>query len=107
VYHCICAEANAGEGLSEGDVLVGQLMKLSSMQSPTLAKTWFTLANWCYKWGRKAVDSAAYVHRLFHFRNFYLSLIRRNLIMLFNTLFLTLSFSSCCQHFIVHNFISS
>jgi len=74
VYHCISAEANAGEGLSEGDVLVGQLMKLSSMQSPTLAKTWFTLANWCYKWGRKAVDSAAYVHRLFHFRNFYLSL---------------------------------
>jgi len=31
------------------------------MQCPTLAKTWFTLANWCYKWGRKAVDNATYV----------------------------------------------
>jgi len=44
--------------------LVGQLLKLSTMQCPTLAKTWFTLANWCYKWGRKAVDNAAYVHNL-------------------------------------------
>ena len=57
--------AEAGEGLADGDLLVGQLMKLSSIQCPSLAKTWFTLANWCYKWGRKAVDSAAYVHHLF------------------------------------------
>lgn len=61
---CICAEANVGEGVADGDLLVGQLLKLSTMQCPTLAKTWFTLANWCYKWGRKAVDNAAYVHCL-------------------------------------------
>jgi len=58
---CICAEANVGEGLADGDLLVGQLLKLSTMQCPSLAKTWFTLANWCYKWGRRAVDNAAYV----------------------------------------------
>jgi len=58
---CICAEANVGEGLADSDLLVGQLLKLSTMQCPSLAKTWFTLANWCYKWGRKAVDNAAYV----------------------------------------------
>jgi len=79
LLHCICVEANAGEGLAEGDLLVGQLMKLSSMQCPTLAKTWFTLANWCYKWGRKAVDSAAYVH---YFLNFYFLLMHGNLIVL-------------------------
>jgi len=60
----LSAEANIGEGLSDGDLLVGQLLKLSTMQCPTLAKTWFALANWCYKWGRKAVDNAAYVHSL-------------------------------------------
>lgn len=24
---------------------------------PDLAKTWFNLANWTYKWGRKCLDS--------------------------------------------------
>ena len=56
-----CAEGKLGEGLADGDLLVGQLLKLGTMQCPSLAKTWFTLANWCYKWGRKAVDNAAYV----------------------------------------------
>ena len=44
----------------ESDAMIGRLYHLSTMQSPTLAKAWFSLAGWCYKWGRKAVDSASH-----------------------------------------------
>ncbi|CAH1794898.1 unnamed protein product [Owenia fusiformis] len=53
---------NLGEGglLSDSDVLVGRLLHLSTLQSSTLAKSWFSFAGWSYKWGRKAVDSASH-----------------------------------------------
>ncbi len=37
-------------------MFVGDLIDLSTVISPKLAKTWYTLANWCYKWGRKSSD---------------------------------------------------
>ncbi|XP_059145931.1 serine/threonine-protein kinase SMG1-like [Physella acuta] len=45
--------------LPETEGVIGSLLHLSSIQSPILAKSWFTLAGWCYKWGRKAVDNAS------------------------------------------------
>ncbi|KAG1650713.1 Serine/threonine-protein kinase SMG1 [Nymphon striatum] len=36
---------------------VGHLYHLAIAQCPSLSKTWFNFANWCYKWGRKAVDT--------------------------------------------------
>ena len=44
--------------LSESDTVIGRLLHYSTMQCPKLSKAWFSLANWCYKWGRKSVDNA-------------------------------------------------
>lgn len=44
--------------LSDTDAIIGRLYHLSTMKSPSLAKAWFALAGWCYKWGRKAIDNA-------------------------------------------------
>ncbi|XP_070580922.1 serine/threonine-protein kinase SMG1-like [Ptychodera flava] len=46
-------------GISETDGVCGRLLHLSAMQAPGLAKAWSSLANWCYKWGRKTVDIAS------------------------------------------------
>ncbi|XP_064619648.1 serine/threonine-protein kinase SMG1-like isoform X2 [Lineus longissimus] len=45
--------------LSDSDKIVGRLLHFSTMQNQDMAKAWFALANWCYKWGRKAVDNAS------------------------------------------------
>ena len=42
--------------MSEGDVACGQLLYHSTYRCSTLGKTWFAYADWCYKWGRKAVE---------------------------------------------------
>lgn len=44
--------------VNETDSLLGRLLNLSTVECPTLSKAWFTLAGWCYKWGRKSVDNA-------------------------------------------------
>ena len=49
------------------DLLVEKLLTLSTSHCPTLAKSWFALAGWCYKWGRKAVDNAVWVNQCSHF----------------------------------------
>ncbi|XP_048758488.2 serine/threonine-protein kinase SMG1-like [Ostrea edulis] len=46
--------------VSDTDSLIGRLLHLSTIECPTLSKAWFTLAGWCYKWGRKSVDSASH-----------------------------------------------
>lgn len=46
--------------MSDSDAVIGHLLHLSAMKSPSLAKAWFALASWCYKWGRKAVDNACH-----------------------------------------------
>ncbi|XP_076458807.1 serine/threonine-protein kinase SMG1-like [Babylonia areolata] len=45
--------------VAEGERVVGRLLHLATMESPGLAKAWFLLAGWCYKWGRKTVDTAS------------------------------------------------
>lgn len=46
--------------VNETDSLIGRLLNLSTVECPTLSKAWFTLAGWCYKWGRKSVDNASH-----------------------------------------------
>lgn len=36
--------------------MIGDLLDLAAVISPQLSKTWYELANWCYKWGRKSSD---------------------------------------------------
>lgn len=40
------------------DVIVGKLMQLGVNQCPDLPTVWSNFAAWCYKWGRKIVDSS-------------------------------------------------
>lgn len=42
--------------MTEGDVICGHLLHNSTYRCPTLGKTWFAYADWCYKWGRKTVE---------------------------------------------------
>ena len=42
--------------MSEGDVICGQLLFHSTFRCPSLGKTWFNFADWCYRWGRKTVE---------------------------------------------------
>lgn len=42
--------------IPEKDSTVGNLLRISVVQSPTLAKAWNRFGNWCYKWGRTVVD---------------------------------------------------
>lgn len=42
--------------IPEKDSTVGDLLRISVVQSPTLAKAWNRFGNWCYKWGRTVVD---------------------------------------------------
>ena len=44
--------------LGESDAMIGRLLHLGSINCPSIGKSWFTFAGWCYKWGRKAVDNA-------------------------------------------------
>ena len=37
-------------------MILGDLLDLSTLVSPKLAKTWYTMANWCYKWGKKNAE---------------------------------------------------
>jgi len=40
------------------EIVLGSLLNLATVQAPDLAKSWFALAGWCYKWGRKLIDGA-------------------------------------------------
>lgn len=41
------------------DFATGKIIAHSLKQCPTLAKTWSTFGNWCYRWGRKVVEHRA------------------------------------------------
>jgi len=41
------------EAQSNCEILIGDLLDLATNISPNLAKTWFSYANWCYKFGKK------------------------------------------------------
>ena len=47
--------------MPECDKICGQFLHYSTHKSPQLAKAWFAYADWCYKWGRKAVEHTRFV----------------------------------------------
>lgn len=60
VSFCLFSDISIADSaiVNETDSLIGRLLNLSTVECPTLSKAWFTLAGWCYKWGRKSVDNA-------------------------------------------------
>jgi hypothetical protein len=38
------------------EIIIGDLLDLATSISPNLAKTWFSYADWCYKFGKKNFD---------------------------------------------------
>lgn len=44
------------------DNAVGKLLQSGTKLAPELNKIWSTLANWCYRWGRKMVESKTSGH---------------------------------------------
>ena len=52
---------SVSSGVTDTESVCGQLLHLATMQSPDLGKAWFSLAGWCYRWGRKTVEQARYV----------------------------------------------
>lgn len=59
-FFCLFSDISIADSaiVNETDSLIGRLLNLSTVECPTLSKAWFTLAGWCYKWGRKSVDNA-------------------------------------------------
>lgn len=47
------------ELIPPSDVIVGKLVQLGVNQCPDLPAAWANFAAWCYKWGRKIVDSSS------------------------------------------------
>lgn len=43
------------------DCVVGQLLRLSVLNYPSLSKSWSHLAAWAYRWGRRVLDKTEYV----------------------------------------------
>lgn len=46
---------------ANADIVLGTLQYCATVQDPNLAKAWFASAGWCYKWGRKILDSTRFV----------------------------------------------
>lgn len=46
------------------DAAVGKLLHFNIHQCCNLAKSWNAFGTWCYRWGRKVVDSSSVVHSL-------------------------------------------
>jgi serine/threonine-protein kinase SMG1 len=50
--------ANFTKLLNDNEIITGDLIDLATIICPKLAKSWYTLANWCYKLGKKSVTKA-------------------------------------------------
>ncbi|XP_067939464.1 serine/threonine-protein kinase SMG1-like [Watersipora subatra] len=44
--------------IPQADKILGTILRKSTEQCSSLAKTWFSFGNWSYKWGRKCLDNA-------------------------------------------------
>lgn len=49
-------EPNIPSILSGSDTVIGKLIQESTRRCPELAKAWYTLGAWFYRWGRKLVE---------------------------------------------------
>uniref|UniRef100_A0A6A7FPI8 non-specific serine/threonine protein kinase n=2 Tax=Hirondellea gigas TaxID=1518452 RepID=A0A6A7FPI8_9CRUS len=48
--------ATLQSNIADKEQLVAQCLSLATLHSPNLAKTWYRLGSWCFKWGRTIVD---------------------------------------------------
>lgn len=60
---CLNSVPSVACGVTDAESVCGQLLHLATMQAPDLGKAWFNLAGWCYRWGRKTVEQARFVHK--------------------------------------------
>lgn len=58
--------SSVGSGVDDVEAVCGQVLHLSTMQTPHLSKSWYHLAAWCYRWGRKTVEQARYVLLIYY-----------------------------------------
>lgn len=56
IQNCSLLTQNGVQIIPTADTTVGRLLRLAVVQCPQLAKSWGHFANWCYRWGRRAVD---------------------------------------------------
>lgn len=56
IQNCSLLTQNGVQIIPTTDTSIGRLLRLAVVQCPQLAKAWSHFANWCYRWGRKAVD---------------------------------------------------
>lgn len=56
IQNCSLLTQNGVQIIPTTDTTIGRLLRLAVVQCPQLAKSWAHFANWCYRWGRRAVD---------------------------------------------------
>lgn len=56
IQNCSLLTQNGVQVIPTTDTTVGRLLRLAVVQCPQLPKAWAHFANWCYRWGRRAVD---------------------------------------------------
>ncbi|KAJ1529376.1 hypothetical protein ONE63_006163 [Megalurothrips usitatus] len=56
IQNCSLLTQNGVQIIPTADTTVGRLLRMAVVQCPQLAKSWAHFANWCYRWGRRAVD---------------------------------------------------
>ncbi|XP_034250537.1 serine/threonine-protein kinase SMG1 [Thrips palmi] len=56
IQNCSLLTQNGVQIIPTTDTTIGRVLRLAVVQCPQLAKSWAHFANWCYRWGRRAVD---------------------------------------------------
>ena len=57
LVHSINDEEYIDDKMPLIDAAVGKLLQSGVKQCPQMPKVWSSLANWCYRWGRKMIES--------------------------------------------------
>ncbi|CAF0784356.1 unnamed protein product [Brachionus calyciflorus] len=55
---------NLKDNFLNPESIIGNLLDLSTVLSPKIPKTWYSLGNWCYKWGKKYADKIQSLNKL-------------------------------------------
>ena len=55
-HNAFSSQFGENEASKNCEIIIGDLLDLATNISPNLKKTWFSYANWCYKFGKKNFD---------------------------------------------------
>ncbi|PNF25695.1 hypothetical protein B7P43_G16149, partial [Cryptotermes secundus] len=58
VQNCNTISHNGVYVIPPTDAVIGRLLQLGVSRCPELGKAWSQFASWCYRWGRRVVDTA-------------------------------------------------